>query len=103
MREPANQGKSSRSAATEEVRRRTSARQIAAEREARQRRIPAIAGTAVVVVAFVLGFVILAQRQAGPGFEVRAAEPLPAEIAQDGRVMGDPTAPVTVVEWGDYT
>lgn len=74
-----------------------------AERRARQRRLLLIA--IPVVIAIVAGGI-------GIWFTQRGAEPVAAVQAPDvskytsvpheGRVLGDPNAPVHVIEWGDY-
>jgi protein-disulfide isomerase len=101
MTEPRIEAKPKTSARADVARRR-SARKIAAEREARRKRILAIIGT-VVLVLIVVGALVWALRRETPGnVQVQIAQPLPAEIPQDGRVMGNPNAPVHVVEYGDF-
>ena len=101
MTEPRIEAKPKTSARADVARRR-SARKIAAEREARRKRIFAIIGT-VVLVLIVVGALVWALRRETPGnVQVQIAQPLPAEIPQDGRVMGNPNAPVHVVEYGDF-
>jgi hypothetical protein len=61
-----------------------------------------VIGAIVVVLAVgLIAFLASRPRDAGP--PVLAGEPLPATIPQDGNAMGAADAPVTVVEWGDYT
>lgn len=101
MTEPRAAAKGKPSARADVARRR-SARKIAAEREARRKRMFAIGGV-VVLVVIVVGALIWALRRETPGnVQVQVAQPLPAEIPQDGRVMGNPNAPVHVVEYGDF-
>ncbi|CCF85023.1 hypothetical protein NITHO_4340008 [Nitrolancea hollandica Lb] len=33
---------------------------------------------------------------------MKAAAELPPDVPTNGRTMGDPNAPVKIVEWGDY-
>ncbi|HEU0114590.1 MAG TPA: DsbA family protein [Thermomicrobiales bacterium] len=85
-----------------DVARRRSARKIAAEREARRKRLFAIVGTAVLVL-IIVGALVWAVRRETPGnVQVQAAAALPADIPHDDRVMGNPKAPVHVVEYGDF-
>jgi hypothetical protein len=77
-------------------------RKIAEEQAARQKRLN-ILGSAIgaaLLVALVV-FLITRPREAGP--PVLAAEPMSDEIPVAGMSMGPEDAPVTVVEWGDYT
>jgi protein-disulfide isomerase len=85
-----------------DVARRRSARKIAAEREARRKRILAIIGVVVLVVIVVGALVWALRRETPENVQVQVAQPLPAEIPHDGRVMGNPNAPVHVVEYGDF-
>ena len=77
-------------------------RKIAEEQVARQKRLT-ILGSAIgaaLLIALVV-FLVTRPREAGP--PVLAAEPMSAEIPVAGMSMGPEDAPVTVVEWGDYT
>jgi protein-disulfide isomerase len=80
-----------------------SARRIAAEREAKRRKL-LIAGSvaAAAVLALVLILLNLPNSEGDdlPAV-VAAAQPYP-DVPSEGRVLGDPNAPVTVVEYGDY-
>jgi protein-disulfide isomerase len=101
MTEPRTEAKPKPSARADVARRR-SARKIAAERDARRKRLFAIAGT-VVLVVIVVGALVWALRRETPGnVQVQTAQALPADIPQNGRVMGNPNAPVHVVEYGDF-
>ena len=77
-------------------------RKIAEEQAARQRRLTMLGGAiaAALIVALVV-FLITRPREAGP--PVLAAEPMSDAIPVAGMAMGPEHAPVTVVEWGDYT
>ena len=77
-------------------------RKIAEEEAARRKRLTMV-GSAIgvaLLVALVV-FLITRPREAGP--PVLAAEPMSDEIPVAGMTMGPEDAPVTVVEWGDYT
>ena len=77
-------------------------RKIAEEQEARRRRLT-IVGSAIgaaLLIALIV-FLITRPREAGP--PVLAAEPMSEAIPVAGMTMGAEDAPVTVVEWGDYT
>ncbi len=80
-----------------------SAMRIAAEREAKRRRL-FLAGS--VATAAVLALIlILLNLPKSTGDELpavaAAAQPYP-DVPAEGRVLGDPNAPITVVEYGDY-
>jgi len=77
-------------------------RKIAEEQAARRKRMMLLAGgiAAALIVALVV-FLVTRPQDIGP--PVLAAEPLPASIPVAGKSMGPENAPVTVVEWGDFT
>ena len=77
-------------------------RKIAEEQAARRKRLMILGGAiaAALIVALVV-FLVTKPREAGP--PVLAAEPLPDSIPVAGMSMGPEDAPVTVVEWGDFT
>ena len=77
-------------------------RKIAEEQAARRKRLTVL-GSAIgvsLLIALVV-FLITRPRDAGP--PVLAAEPMSDAIPVAGMAMGPEDAPVTVVEWGDYT
>ena len=77
-------------------------RKIAEEKAARRKRLT-ILGSAIgaaLLIALIV-FLITRPREAGP--PVLAAEPMSDAIPVAGMTMGAEDAPVTVVEWGDYT
>jgi protein-disulfide isomerase len=81
-------------------------RRIQERRAAHQRRLFFFAGAIVVAVVAVV-VLILVSGGGGDGESsdlpaVVAAPAIDASIPQDGRVLGDLNAPVTVVEWFDY-
>ena len=77
-------------------------RKVAEEQAARRKRLMLLGGAiaAVLIVALVV-FLVTRPREAGP--PVLAAEPMTDTIPVAGMAMGPEDAPVTVVEWGDYT
>ena len=77
-------------------------RKIAAEQAARRRRLT-IAGGVIAAALIVALVAFLATRPQESGPPVLAADPMSDAIPVDGMVMGPEDAPVTVVEWGDYT
>ena len=77
-------------------------RRVEAEQAERRKRLLLIGGAAAAAVVVALILVLLNRPQAA-GSPVIAADPLPAAIPTLGTTMGEPDAPVTVVEWGDYT
>jgi hypothetical protein len=77
-------------------------RKVAEEQAARRKRLT-ILGSAIgaaLLIALIV-FLITRPREAGP--PVLAAEPMSEAIPVAGMAMGAEDAPVTVVEWGDYT
>ncbi len=82
--------------------RRTRAQVRAETERARRRRIALIAG-AVVVAVLVAGGLIWSNRSSSdlPTLQVADAAEL-SGIPTDGRVIGDPNAPVHLIEYGDY-
>ncbi len=76
-------------------------RQAEAEQAARQRQMRWVAGAIVVALVVAVGL-ILVNRPRDAGAPIVAAEPIPASIPLTGMTMGDPDAPLSVVEWGDY-
>jgi hypothetical protein len=77
-------------------------RRVAQEEAERRKRLTLI-GSLVGVVALIALIAFLLTRPPDLGPPIVAAEPLPASIPVEGRTMGSPDAPVTVLEWGDYT
>ena len=77
-------------------------RKFAEEQAARRKRLMLLAGAiaAALIVALVV-FLATRPREAGP--PLLAAEPMSDTIPVAGMTMGAEDAPVTVVEWGDYT
>src|SRR5918997_2384781 len=77
-------------------------RRIAEEQAERRKRLTMLGSAigAALLIALIV-FLITRPREAGP--PVLAAEPMSDEIPVAGMVMGAEDAPVTVVEWGDYT
>jgi protein-disulfide isomerase len=79
-------------------------RKLDQQRAAKNRRLT-ILGSIAAVAIVVAGALILAGRDGGrgglPAIKAAAAE-INSSIPQNGRVLGDPNAPVTVIEYGDY-
>ncbi len=77
-------------------------RKVAEEQAARRKRLIMLGGAiaAALLIALIV-FLVTRPRDAGP--PVLAAEPMSDAIPVEGMVMGAEDAPVTVVEWGDYT
>ena len=77
-------------------------RKIAEEQSARRKRVMLLGGAiaAALVIALVV-FLVTRPRDIGP--PVLAADALPPSIPVAGMSMGPEDAPVTVVEWGDFT
>lgn len=77
-------------------------RKLAAEKAERQKRLLLIGGAAAAAVVVAV-FLVLLNRPQPAGSPIFAADPLPASIPVEGTVMGAADAPISVVEWGDYT
>ncbi len=76
-------------------------RKAAAEQAARRKQLTwLVAAVAAALVVAVL--LILVNRPRDAAAPIQLAAPLPASIPLDGTVMGDPAAPLSFVEWGDY-
>ncbi len=77
-------------------------RKFAEEQAARRKRLMMLGGAiaAALIIALVV-FLATRPREVGP--PVLAAEPMSDTIPVAGMAMGAEDAPVTVVEWGDYT
>lgn len=82
-------------------------RRIEESRASRRRQLLAFGALGLVLVA-VIAAVAVATNGSGEGKPrtllpaVVAAEPLDASLPRQGRVLGDPNAPVTIVEWADF-
>lgn len=76
---------------------------LARERRAReQQRFGLIAGIVITALA-VAGLLIYLNRPRSPGEGLAiVASPIPGNVVADGRRLGSATAPVTIVEYGDY-
>jgi hypothetical protein len=77
-------------------------RKIAEEQAARRKRLTILGsaiGAALLIV--LIAFLVTRPRDTGP--PVLAAQPMSDAIPVAGTAMGAEDAPVTVVEWGDYT
>jgi hypothetical protein len=77
-------------------------RRAAAEQAARRRQVMWIGGAVAVALVVALVFILL-NRPQETSAPILAADALPATIPVAGNVMGSQDAPVTIVEWGDYT
>ncbi len=78
-------------------------RRLAEQQAARRRRFMLLGGAVAIAVTAVV-VLILANRPT-TGDEVTPVQAVTSDygdIPRDGRVLGDPNAPVLVVEWGDY-
>lgn len=81
-------------------------RRLAVERAQKRRRLITFIGVpvAILLIAGVVGFAILSGNDAedAADFTPFVAAELDPSIPIDGRAIGRPDAPVTLVEWGDY-
>ena len=76
-------------------------RRLAAQRVARRRRVTRIAGTVVVAILAVAA-VAAAYRWGSEEVRVTIPSTTLPDVPISGRIIGDPNAPVRVVEYGDY-
>lgn len=78
------------------------ARRETAERQTKRRRQVTVIGAVSVAVILALALIIIPQLgKDGPG-EIKAANASAAGLPSNGNVLGEPNAPVKVVEWGNY-
>ncbi len=77
--------------------------QVRAEAESARKRRLLMIGGAVALAALVAGVLIWTNRESSDLPSLQAADVAAFEgVPADGRVLGDPNAPVTLVEYGDY-
>jgi sugar phosphate permease len=77
-------------------------RKAAAEKAQRRNRLGMFAG-AIIVAASIVATLFIVSRPSQTGLPpVKAATEAYANVPENGRTMGNPGAPVKVVEWGDY-
>jgi len=82
----------------------------AAQQAQRRKEMMKWLGTGLLLVVFAVVAVIAIQQSRDSGGSgsntdvatVVAAQPIPEGVQQNGNVLGDPNAPVTLVEYGDY-
>jgi ferric-dicitrate binding protein FerR (iron transport regulator) len=85
-------------------RNRRAERRAQAEQQARRRRFAIVGGAVALALVVAVGLILVAHFSTGGGSaaNITVAEGAPTGVPTDGNTMGDPNAPVTVVEWGDY-
>jgi protein-disulfide isomerase len=77
---------------------------VSAEPERRQRLLQMAAGAAFLVLAVVLVLIVVNSSSGGGDTDIEGAaevDSLLAGVPQDGLVLGDPKAPIELVEFGD--
>jgi protein-disulfide isomerase len=80
-------------------------RRIEAARDRRRQRRLFLGGSVAVATVAAIGLILLSRADGGSASTlpaVVAAAPIDPAIPRDGRALGDPASPVTLVEWGDY-
>jgi len=81
-------------------------RRAAQERQARRQRLLLVGGAVALALIVGLGLILLPNLTGGgssaSNSNIQIAEGAPTGVPTSDRTMGDPNAPVTVVEWGDY-
>ncbi|HET9013991.1 MAG TPA: hypothetical protein VFN57_00220 [Thermomicrobiaceae bacterium] len=88
-----------------ERRSRRAERRLAEERAHRRRQLFLLGGLVVVALTGAIALILVnrPQGQAGSNQPALVAGPaIASSIPLNGRTMGNPSAKVTVVEWGDY-
>lgn len=76
--------------------------QAARAQKARQERQLKLIGGIVLAAVIIAGLLIFLNRPTGTGELQIMAAPIPEGVPVNGRVLGDPNAPVTIIEYGDY-
>ena len=88
----------------ERARSRRAQRVIDAQKAKRRRMLTIIGGVAGAAV-IVVGLLVLFNLESNPAAAdepVNPAPPTALEVETEGRAKGDPAAPVTVIEYGDF-
>jgi protein-disulfide isomerase len=81
------------------------AQRVLQERQAKRRRTYTMfGGAAAAAILLVLILILVNRDDSGElaGEPVRVPPPISADIARDGRSLGNPDAPVQIVEYGDF-
>ncbi len=82
---------------------RRSERKAAVEKQAKRRRQFTIGGVAGVAILAALALIIVPQLGSSNDLGgIKVASAHPASIPSNGKVLGDPNAPVKIVEYGNY-
>ncbi|MGA7671762.1 MAG: hypothetical protein WBW04_15150 [Nitrolancea sp.] len=82
---------------------RRSERRAAAEKQTKRRRQFTIGGVASVAILAALALIIIPQLGGGKDLGgIKIASAHPESIPSNGKVLGDPNAPVKIVEYGNY-
>lgn len=80
-------------------------RQRKEAQQGKRKKLLLLSGVLAIALIVAVGLIVLSQRGDGTGGGLPAlvaASPLDASIPNDGRTLGNPDAPVTIVEWADY-
>ena len=79
-------------------------RRAQAEQQAKRRRFAIVGGAIGLALVAALVLILVAHFTSGSGSNgtITVAEGAPTGVPTNANTMGDPNAPVTVVEWGDY-
>jgi protein-disulfide isomerase len=78
------------------------ARRETAERQSKRRRQLTVVGAISVAVIIALALIIIPRLGKDGMGEIKAAGASAAGLPSNGNVLGNPSAPVKVVEWGNY-
>lgn len=81
------------------------AQRVIQQRQQKRRKLITYVGGAVAVAVVAVALLILFSRDSSSSAAnepIADAPTLPTDVPLEGRSMGDPNAPVTFIEWGDY-
>jgi protein-disulfide isomerase len=81
---------------------RRTARQQAAERAAKRKRQVTVFGVAGVAIVLALALILIPRLGGGDTSAIAIAPDPTPNVANNGATLGDPNAPVKVVEWANY-
>ncbi len=88
----------------DERKNRRSVRKEASQRQAKRRRQFTVAGVAGLAVLIALGLILVPKLggSSSNNSTIKIADSQSTGIPKNGKVLGDPNAPVKIVEYGNY-
>jgi len=81
------------------------AQRVIQQRQQKRRKLITYVGSAVGVAVIAVALLILFSRDStssAANDPINDPPPMVTDVPLEGRAMGDPNAPITFVEWGDY-